>query len=182
MLNNFINKVTKNTGMIQWQYFPKSNDASPFMKGIVDCFRSIAVKIDSRKFGLRSNVVVDIVRPCLEDIGFKVETGKKRHEKIVVPVLFGLNGKLEKSFEADAYHANEKTVLEIEAGRAYTNYQFLKDLFEACMMYHVEYLVIAVRNIYLKSKDFNKVITFFETLYASKRLSLPLKGILIIGY
>lgn len=168
--------------MIQWQYFPKSIDASPFLKEIVDCFESIEVKIDSNKFGLRSNDVVDIVRPRLEDIGFKVETGKKLHEKIRVPVLFGLNGKLEKSFEADAYHENEKTVLEIEAGRAYVNYQFLKDLFEACMMYNVEYLVIVVRNIYKKSKDFNKIITFFETLYTSKRLSLPLKGILIIGY
>jgi len=30
--------------------------------------------------------------------------------------------------------------LEVEAGRAYTNYQFLKDLFQACMMHDVQYL------------------------------------------
>ncbi len=54
------------------------------------------------------------------------------------------------------------------------------------MMDGVEYLCIAVRNIYvaagMKNRDFERVVTFFETLYASNRLALPLKGILIIGY
>jgi hypothetical protein len=50
------------------------------------------------------------------------------------------------------------------------------------MMNEVLYLVIAVRNNYRKSNDFGKVKTFFETLYASQRLKLPLKGIMIIGY
>jgi len=63
-----------------------------------------------------------------------------------------------------------------------TNYQFLKDLFQACMMHEVNYLAIAVRNIYRGSNDFEKVHTFFDTLYASNRLKLPLNGILIIGY
>jgi hypothetical protein len=72
--------------------------------------------------------------------------------------------------------------LEVEAGRAVVNYQFLKDIFQACMMYGVEYLIIAVRNDYQKKDDFQKVCVFLETLYISNRLSLPLKGILIIGY
>lgn len=70
----------------------------------------------------------------------------------------------------------------MEAGRGVTNYQFLKDLFQACMMNNVEYLIIAVRNIYRTSKDFEKVATFFDTLYASGRIKLPLKGVLVIGY
>lgn len=69
-----------------------------------------------------------------------------------------------------------------EAGRAVMNYGFLKDLFEACMMYNVDYLVIAIRRIYKTSRDFNKVITFFDTLYSSRRISLPLNGVLVIGY
>jgi hypothetical protein len=72
--------------------------------------------------------------------------------------------------------------LEVEAGRGVTNYQFLKDLFQACMMYEANYLVIAIRNVYRKSQDFDRVVAFYNTLYASNRLSLPLKGILIIGY
>ncbi|MHB1119900.1 MAG: hypothetical protein ACYC11_07540, partial [Bellilinea sp.] len=85
-------------------------------------------------------------------------------------------------FDADGYHQAECFVIEVEAGRAVSNYQFLKDLFQACMMNEVKYLAIAVRNIYRSSRDYEKLQTFFETLYASQRLELPLKGILIIGY
>jgi hypothetical protein len=53
-------------------------------------------------------------------------------------------------------------------------------------MDEVEYLAIAVRNLYLatgvKNPDFDRVVTFFETLYASDRVRLLLKGILILGY
>ena len=50
------------------------------------------------------------------------------------------------------------------------------------MMHDIEYLAIAVRNTYRKSQDFEKVFTFFDTLYKSNRMKLPLKGVLIIGY
>jgi hypothetical protein len=49
-------------------------------------------------------------------------------QKIHVPVLFGANGKVEKSFDADAYSPKAGFVLEVEAGRAVANNQFLKDL------------------------------------------------------
>lgn len=39
-------------------------------------------------------------------------------------------------------------VIEVEAGRAVDNNQFLKDLFQACMMDGISFLVIAVRNYY----------------------------------
>ncbi len=72
--------------------------------------------------------------------------------------------------------------MEVEAGRGVTNYQFLKDLFQACVMQDVDYAVIAIRQDYRGSDDFSKVVTFIETIYASNRLILPLKGLLIIGY
>ena len=56
------------------------------------------------------------------------------------------------------------------------------DLFQACMMHGVTHLGIAVRNIYHKSNDFERAHRFFETLYASNRLTLPLEGILLVGY
>jgi hypothetical protein len=78
----------------------------------------------------------------------------------------------------------------VEAGRAVKNNQFLKDIFQACMMFEVEYLVIAVLNEYhfnmsgrdTISKDYQEIKIFLETLYISNRLKLPLKGILLIGY
>jgi len=55
-------------------------------------------------------------------------------------------------------------VVEVEAGRGVINNQFLKDFFQACMMDEVEYLGIAVRNIYeaagLKNSDFESVLRF----------------------
>lgn len=75
-----------------------------------------------------------------------------------------------------------KIVIEVEAGRATENNQFLKDLFQACMMFNVEYLVLAVRNEYRSHNDFEIIYTFLETLYISNRIHLPLKGILLIGY
>ncbi|PQO36847.1 hypothetical protein C5Y96_06685 [Blastopirellula marina] len=168
--------------MINWLYFPKSSKPDKLIVSVVSAFESVATEIDSTNNELKSNEVLEIVAPRLVSLGFKVETGKKSSEKIQVPVLFGYNGRLEKSFDADAYHQPEGFVIEVEAGRAVVNNQFLKDLFQACMMHDVLYLAIAVRNQYRGMKDFERVVRFFNTLYASNRLSLPLKGILIIGY
>jgi hypothetical protein len=49
-------------------------------------------------------------------------------------------------------------------------------------MQDVDFAVIAIRQDYRGSDDFSKVVTFIETIYASNRLILPLKGLLIIGY
>jgi hypothetical protein len=138
--------------------------------------------INSEKYNYESNEVLKNVRFSLEGLNYSVEKDKTDLGKIKVPVLFGINGSLEKSFDADAYSEELKTVIEIEAGRGVTNYQFLKDLFQAFVMHDIDYLVIAVRNKYRTSKDFEVVKRFFDTLYSSERFKTPLKGILIVGY
>ncbi len=168
--------------MINWQYYPKSDSAPEHMLNLIDVFKQNEVTIDSAHNTLQSPAVLSILEGGLLEKGFEVEKSKKAKDKIRVPVLFGRNGRHEKSFEVDAYQKGTNTILEVEAGRAVSNYQFLKDLFEACMMHNVDYLAIAVRKIYKQSSDFEKVITHFDTLYASGRLILPLKGVLIIGY
>ena len=167
---------------VQFQYFPKNKKISADLNKVVDVFVGKYNLICSPENELDSNAVLNIVSADLSKLGFTIEKSKKKEDKIQVPVLFGKNGMMEKSFDADGYHEEKKIVIEIEAGRAVSNYQFLKDLFQACVMSDVEYLVIAVRNIYRKNPDFDKVIAFFDTLYVSGRLTLPLKGILIIGY
>jgi hypothetical protein len=168
--------------MTNWAYYPKSRKATRIALDVVAVFQRAADQIDSASHTLASNEVLVILSPDLRNVGFAVEAGKKRQEKIAVPVLFGRNGLLEKAFEADAYHEQEGFVLEVEAGRGVLNNQFLKDLFQACMMHDVRVLAIAVRNRYQRSRDFEEVCKFFDTLYASNRLHLPLDGILIIGY
>ncbi len=169
--------------MIGWQYYPKSKAIPSELQNVISIFKKHSEEIDSTKHQLNSNGVLRIIREDLVKADFKVEKGNKIEDKVRVAVLFGRDGQLEKPFDVDAFQEKTGTVLEVEAGRAVTNNQFLKDLFEACMMYNSKYLAIAVRQKYRKNqKDFEKVITFFDTLYASGRLNLPLEGVLIIGY
>jgi hypothetical protein len=169
--------------MINWVYFPKSSPPPEFGLLIVALFEEVANAIDSSKMAVQhSDTVMARLRPKLEKIGFRVEKGKSSEDKIVVPVLFGRKGKILKCFNADAHAASKGWVLEVEAGRAVDNNQFLKDIFQACMMHDVLHLAIAVRNSYRSSDDFAKIENFLETLYVSGRLQLPLKGILLIGY
>ena len=168
---------------LRWQYFPRSEKCPDMLGKVINVFISVHKEIDSATHeNQSSNTVLAKAAVGLQELGFEVETGKAKLDKIPVPVLYGQNGKIEKSFEADAWHRSEQIVLEVEAGRALSNNQFLKDLFQACVMQDVEYLGIAVRNDYRGNDDYSKITTFIETLYASTRLNLPLKGILILGY
>lgn len=167
---------------INWQYFPKSNAIPNHLKDVIAVFEKNVEQISSYTFKYSSDEVLEKVRNDLEIIGFRVEISKKHADQLKIPVLFGLNGSLEKYFDADGYNDSTKTVIEVEAGRGVTNYQFLKDLFQACMMHDVDNLVIGIRNIYSERKDFHTVRLFFDTLYSSNRLKIPLKGVLIIGY
>ncbi len=168
--------------MIQWLSFPRSTRVTPLGVSVVASFEAVAEQIDSKVHDLPSNEVLALAAPHLAAAGFTVELGKKAEQKISVPVLFGMNGKMEKSFDADAYHQAGGFVVEVEAGRGVVNNQFLKDLFQACMMHDVFYLGIAVRNVYKGRHDFEVISRFLNTLYASQRLQLPLRGILVIGY
>ena len=172
--------------MIAWQYYPKSERLPDHLSLVVHAFTShepvIRSITGSDESDFSSDRVLAAVGMGLLQIGYQGETSKKAADKIQVPVLFGRNGLVEKSFEADAFDPTTGTVLEIEAGRAVVNNAFLKVLFQACMMQDVNYEAIAVRNIYRGSKDFDRVVSFFDTLYANRRLILPLRGILIIGY
>jgi hypothetical protein len=167
---------------ITWMHFPQSHLPSKECVSIIDAFKSEFSKFNSKKNKLNSNNVLSVIEPALKAAGFKVEASKKADDKIAVPVLFGRDGKVHKTFNVDAYHPIGKLVLEVEAGRAVVNNQFLKDFFEACMMQDVDYVVIAVRNDYRGNNDFEAVCAFFEALYASQRMILPLKGVTLIGY
>jgi hypothetical protein len=116
-------------------------------ESVVQAFRSEAATISSSLYELKSNEVLEAVRKHLVEAGFEVEAGKRQDEKLCVPVLFGRGGAPEKSFDADAYHRGGGFVLEVEAGRGVVNNQFLKDLFQACMMHEVKYLAIAIRQV-----------------------------------
>lgn len=165
-----------------YQLFPRSFGVTSEIEGVITCFEKNYEFIKSPQNNLNSDGVLKILAKDLELINFKVEKSKLSIDKIKVPVLFGINNRIDKFFDADAVSNDGKIIIEVEAGRAYRNNQFLKDIFQACMMPNVEYLVIAVRNHYHNSDDFKSIFQFLETLYISGRLKLPLKGIVLIGY
>jgi hypothetical protein len=149
---------------------------------VIECFGNGHAKFDSQSNKLSSNKVLELVGDDLRAIGFQIEKGNKKDEKIAIPVLYGENGKIEKSFHADGYNAEMRYMIEVEAGRGLTNYQFLKDMFQACACDNVDALAIAVRNNYRGSDDFSKVCGFLDTVFTSRRFTLPLKEVMIIGY
>lgn len=168
--------------MLQYQLFPRSFGITSEVDDVIKCFQNNYTKIKSPENNLNSDGVLKAISSDLKLLNFKVEESKAKDDKIKVPVLFGLNNRIDKFFDADAVSSDGKIVLEVEAGRAYVNNQFLKDVFQACMMPSVDYLILAVRNDYRGNNDFSKVFQFFETLYINGRLQLPLKGIVLIGY
>lgn len=173
---------------MEWQYFPRSQQLPDHLEIMINSIRPVLDSVRDDNNHLVSNEVLARVAIPLRTLGYQVEDPGPPRVKISRPVLFGVNGSVEKSFDVDAFHEPTGTIIEVEAGRAVLNHQFLKDLFEACSIQSATYLVIMVLSEYkpksLKqpARDFRTVTNFIETLYSSDRLSLPLAGILIVGY
>lgn len=168
--------------MIRFQFSPRSIGVVKPIEDVLEAFKNVEANIDSQTCNMKSDDVLATVEPYLTKLKYDVEKDKSNNGKIDVPVLFGNNNTIDKSFYADAISCDGKVVIEVEAGRATENNQFLKDIFEASMMFEVEYLILAVRNNYRGHDDFERIYTFLETMYISNRIKLPLKGILLIGY
>lgn len=170
---------------VRFQSFPRSCPTSAPVLKVVKCFSAIHAEIDSYTHpSQESDEVLRKLTKGFQSIDYKVETGKKLEQKVVIPVLMGCNNKPEKTFNVDAFNEKEGIAIEVEAGQAVVNFRFLKDLFEACQMPSVRHLIIVVRNVYGKNKsdDFEKVRTFLETLYVNGRLKLPLESVTVVGY
>ena len=180
---------------INWSYFPKTDPIPKELEKVINVFEKNFKEIDTTKDEekitkgikdkserLQSDDILKIVEKDFQDLNFKIEVDIKKSNKIRVPVLFGHQGKTAQAFEVDGWHEENKIVLEIERGRAYANNQFLKDIFEVSVMVNVDYLVLAVSNLYKGTNDFEKICVWLETIYVTNRIKLSLKGILLIGY
>ena len=130
---------------------------------------------------VESNKILAIVAPELKNIGFDVETGKKKKDKLQLKSYSNTV-----NFQVDAWNKSEKCVVEIEAGRAFANNQHIKDFYEVCVAEEeIEYLCIAVRNKYRDSYDFLKIIPWYlaiQRCIIEGNMYVKLKGILLIVY
>lgn len=64
--------------MLNWAYFPRSAKPTELALGVVQAFNAVDAVISSENNTLESNGALEKVRPHLVDLGFKVESGKKK--------------------------------------------------------------------------------------------------------
>ena len=147
----------------------------------------IATEINDK--GLKSDDVLAVLGPNLADLGFQVEASKKKVDKLERPVFFGENGIPTLRYEIDAYHPEWKCGLEVEAGRGWMGNAVYRDLVQAAVMVGVEFLCLAVSNVYrykssgrpAVSRDYANTRQLAEAIYGHSRLRLPY-NLILIGY
>jgi hypothetical protein len=141
------------------------------------------------KKGLTSNEVLRIIRSDLVGIGFEVESGKLKQDKIERPVFFGENGVPTLKYHIDAFHPVWNCGLEVEAGRAWMGNAIYRDLIQGLVMVQVDVLILAIPNAYkykssgknVASSDYSNTISVADALYGHTRMRMPYK-LIIIGY
>ncbi len=170
-----------------WKFYPVRLPAPNWAPDLLKTFTAVRVKIDSAEHrGVSSDTALAAVRPGLRKLGFTVERSKSAAGKIWRPVLFGENGQPMVAYEVDGFHEGERIVLEVEAGRGAANNADYRDLVRASLMVDTDYLVLAVMQEYRAGKQvmrsYEQTRNRLDAIYASDRLKLPLKGVLLIGY
>jgi hypothetical protein len=129
------------------------------------------------------------MRDDLLALGFQVEAGKRRADKIERPVFFGQDGQPTLKYEVDAYHPAWRCGLEVEAGRAWMGNAVYRDIVQALVMVHVDVLILAVPNAYKYtmrgrakvSHDYDSTVNVAESLYGHSRFRFPYQ-LVVIGY
>jgi hypothetical protein len=176
----------------RYVYFPRWQAAPSWVDQIVNVFFMHQHLIDTATEANKSDAVLHILKPQLETIGFQVEGAKPTGQKLHRPVFFGDNGQAERRYEIDAYHPDERIALEVEAGRSTMGNAIYRDIVQISLMVGVDYGVVAAPVSYrYENKKTGKVITaesykhcrsILDAIYGGRRLELPLKGFLLIGY
>lgn len=106
---------------VKFHSFPKTKPPPDLVAHILSVFQQheplIGTKVVAE--GLNSDEVLAQLRPDLVTLGFAVERGKQKAQKIMRPVFFGENGVSTLMYQIDDYHPKWKCGLEVEAGRAF---------------------------------------------------------------
>ena len=179
-------------GFIRFSTFPQTAPPPEFVAPVVAAFErhSSEISTDLLEKGLTSDATLAVLRPDLQALGFEVETGKRKAEKIERPVFFGENGAPTLRYEIDAYQPEWRCGMEIEAGRGWKGNAIYRDLVQAAVMVNVHYLILAVSNSYkyrtrnagvVVSRDYENTLGVAQALYGHTRLTMPY-GLVLIGY
>lgn len=176
---------------IRFTSFPRTEPPPVFTDAVVRTFRAHETTIGTLglKKGLTSDEVLQVLRDDLVALGFQVESGKQRVNKIERPVFYGENGVPALRFEIDGYHPEWRCGLEVEAGRGWMGNAVYRDLVLALVMVQVDHLVLAVANGYryknanrpVVSADYENTVAVADAIYGHTRVRMPY-GLVVIGY
>lgn len=173
-------------------YYPSNSSHPQWVWELTSAVKELAVTLNTESetpAPMRSDAVLAELRPTLEELGYTVETGKKRMEKIRRPVLFGENGLAKVNYEVDAFHDGLGVAVEVEAGRGASNNADYRDILRTSLLLDADYLVLFMPKIYrhggnktTKVGAYQNTKNQLDAIYASQRLRLPFHGLLLIGY
>lgn len=175
-----------------WSYFPRNTRPPAWAHELVGAVALARPVIDTSPLPaasserLTSDSVLSILRPDMESLGYVVESGKQASQRIRRPVLFGDNGRPEVSYEIDAFHDELGIAVEVEAGRGAMSNADYRDIIRMSLLLDAEYMVLMTPAIYRFGKTstnaFERTRDQMSAIYASERLRLPFRGVLLIGY
>jgi hypothetical protein len=174
-----------------WSFFPSREKPPHWVAGLVGSVAERKAEIDSANVtGLKSDTVLEHLRPGLEDIGFRVEAGKKSADKITLPVLFGEQGVPRVRYDVDGVHEELGILLEVEAGRGARGNAVYRDLVRTSLIVDAKYLALGVMTEYhhksggkpIVVRSYQDAKDQLDAIYASQRLRLPFDGVLLFGY
>jgi hypothetical protein len=173
-----------------WKFYPPRARPPEWVTKVVQAFEEVADQIDTRQIASTSDTALAALRPGLLALGFEVEAGKRKAEKLRRPVLFGEQGREDQAYEVDAFHPDEGIALEVEAGRGARGNAVYRDLVQTSLLVDARFLVLAVQTEYRHKTGGKAVVVqsyrdtrnLLDAIYASNRLQLPLEGILLLGY
>ena len=102
---------------IRFSTFPRTEPPPDFIPSIIDVFKSCEAEIGTErtKARIQSNTVLRKIPQGLCELGFPVESGKKKEDKIERPVFYGENAIPLLRYEVDAYQSDWRCGLEVEA-------------------------------------------------------------------
>jgi hypothetical protein len=175
----------------RWTYYPTRDPAPEWVGELVGEVARAREEIDSHKVsGLNSDRVLALLRPGLEQRGFRLETGKRKADRITLPVLFGEQGLPRVRYDVDGVHEGHGVLLEVEAGRGARGNAVYRDLIRTSLIVNARYLALGVMQEYhhqsggkpIVVRSYDEAKDQIDAIYASQRLKLPFEGVLLFGY
>ena len=163
------------------ELLPENARPPEWATSLVAVVRGIEDRISTveHKTGIDSDGVLAEMKPGLEALGYVVESGKRRAEKIERPVLFGPNGSPKVSYEIDAFHDELGIAVEVEAGRGAAGNAGYRDIVRTSLILDAEFMALLMPQRYRTTSGgkqalipaYNRTDAQLDAIYASRRLS-----------